>query len=65
MKVNANYNANDTIDFTLAGNQLDLSGISPDEEANNEIEDAEYKITFPLTNQLMLQNLIITFLLLL
>ena len=61
MKVNENYNANDTIYFTLAGNRLDLSGISSDEEANNEIEDAEYKITFPLTNQLMLQNLIITF----
>ena len=34
-----NYNVDDAIDFVFDGKQSDLSGLSSDEEENNEIED--------------------------
>ena len=40
MKVKKNYNVDDAIDFIFDGNQSDLSGLSSDEEGNDEIEDA-------------------------
>ena len=39
MKVKKNCN-DDTIDLIFDGNQSDLSGLSSDEEENDEIEDA-------------------------
>ena len=50
----------DAIDPIFDGNQPDPSGRSSDEEQNNEIED-QYKTTFPLTKQPMLQKLAMTF----
>ena len=40
MKVKKNYNVDVAIDFIFDGNQSDLSGLSSDEEGNDEIEDA-------------------------
>ena len=39
MEVKKDYNFDDAIDFIFNGNQSDLSGLSLDEEENNEIED--------------------------
>ena len=38
-KVKKNYNVDDTIDFIFDGNQSDFSGLSSDEEENDEIKD--------------------------
>ena len=53
------------IDVIFDGNHSDHSGLSSDEEQNDEIEDAIHGATFLTTNQLMLQNLTMTFILLL
>ena len=40
MAVKKNYNVDHSIDSTFDGNQSDFSGLSSDEEENDEIEDA-------------------------
>ena len=40
MKKKENHNVDDAIDFMFDGGQSDLSGLSSDEEENDEIEDA-------------------------
>ena len=64
IKVKKNYNIDDAIDFIFHGNQSDLSGHGSDEQKKNMRLKMQYKTTLPMANQLMLQNLTMTFLLL-
>ena len=64
MKVKNNYNVDEATDFIFDGNQSDLSGLSSDEEENDEIQDV-VRNNVLVTNQLMLQNLAMIFFLLL
>ena len=63
MKSEKKYNVDDAIDFISNGSESDLSGLSLDEEENNEIEDAVQNNVSD--DESMLQNLVMTFLLLL
>ena len=64
MKVKKKYNVDYEIDFILDGNQSYLSGLGSNEEKTMRSK-MQYETTVTMTNQLMLQNLTMTFLLLL